>query len=175
MEGTRIALALPAPPIISRKSAKAAVGSRQQTQIAADSFSQRHKGACSATLGPVLSGVCSDPVSQRSWLSLVLSGACSVAKCRPVLSMAKGACSVLGSWLPPAAVNRSRLPTSWRACRRGAKASRARHSAGPSIPAATPSTCLRGVRLSTSWRARLRGAKASKTRHSTGPSIPAQT
>eukprot|EP01046_Picozoa_sp_COSAG06_P046304 COSAG06_NODE_6543_length_2887_cov_16.353659_3_plen_166_part_00 len=55
MEGTRIALALPAPPIINRKSAKAAVGSRQQTQIAADSFSQRHKGACSATLGPVLS------------------------------------------------------------------------------------------------------------------------
>ena len=90
MEGTRIALALSAPPIISRKSAKAAVGSRQQTQIAADSFSQRHKGACSATLGPVLSGVCSDPVSQRSWLSLVLSGACSVAKCRPVLRRRDG-------------------------------------------------------------------------------------
>ena len=35
MEGTRIALALPAPPIINRKSAKAAVGSRQQTQMAA--------------------------------------------------------------------------------------------------------------------------------------------
>eukprot|EP01046_Picozoa_sp_COSAG06_P075594 COSAG06_NODE_23702_length_683_cov_9.448630_1_plen_184_part_01 len=61
MEGTRIALAPPAPPIINRNSAKAAVGSRQQTQTAADSFSQRHKGACSATLGPVLSGVCSDP------------------------------------------------------------------------------------------------------------------
>ena len=67
------------------------------------------------------------------------------------------------------------MSTSWRACRRGAKASRAHHSAGPSIPAATPSTCPRGVRLSMSRRARLRGAKASRTRRSTGPSIPAVT
>ena len=57
MEGTRIALALPAPPIINRNSAKAAVGSRQQTQIAADSFSQR--------------GLLSREVSTRSLRSLL--------------------------------------------------------------------------------------------------------
>ena len=92
MEGTRIALALPAPPIINRNSAKAAVGSQQQTQIAADSFSQR--------------GLLSREVptrSLRSLLGLVLAK--ELAQTRSLWSLLShgiqarslnGACSVVG-------------------------------------------------------------------------------
>ena len=95
MEGTRIALALPAPPIINRNSAKAAVGSRQQTQIAADSFSQRgllSREVPTRSLRSLLGLVLAKELAQtRSLWSLLshgiqarsLNGACSDCRRTP--------------------------------------------------------------------------------------------
>jgi len=141
MEGTRIALALPAPPIISRKSAKAAVGSRQQTQIAADSFSQR--------------GLLSREVSTRSLRSLLgLVLAKELAQTRSLWSLLShgiqarslnGACSVVGKQrLQPAAAVGSRyrqLVVSKSAMARGVSILSRESSPPPVSPGAAPARC----------------------------------